>query len=177
MPAAKPPAAKRRNRKRKRRAASSSSSSADSSESDSESQVEPPKPLPPPKIAPSDHESSSESSSESDSSDSDSDVFIPAAASITTTTKTQPQRSPSPPPAQIPSFIPEKTASPNASAAELEVKFRKFWMTAVADGFSGDLDELRKESNLSKSRLEMLVHSLASGTEVFSKDEMEVVLG
>ncbi|KAF8869915.1 hypothetical protein CPB85DRAFT_1356164 [Mucidula mucida] len=159
MPAAKPAAPKRRNRKRKRRAASSLC-----------------QPL---KITPSaDHaSSSSESSSSSSESDSDSDSDVPAvaAASITPKAQPQPQRSPSPPPAQIPSFIPPQKT--DTEPIELEVKFRKFWMAAVADGFSEDLDELRKESNLSKARLEMLVHSLAAGTDGFSKDEMEVVLG
>jgi hypothetical protein len=65
-------------------------------------------------------------------------------------------------------------------------KFRKFWMTSIADGFKDDLEEIRKEPNLGSSRLSMLIDSLASGADVFSSssqpgggnaiNEMEVVL-
>jgi len=68
----------------------------------------------------------------------------------------------------------------------LKEKFRKFWMTSVADGFKDDLEEIRKEPNLGTSRLSLLINSLASGADVFTSasrpgdpqaiNEMEVVL-
>jgi len=59
-------------------------------------------------------------------------------------------------------------------------------MSAVAEGFGDDLEEIRKEPNLGTSRLALLVDSLASGADVFTSrggqgedeiNEMEVVLG
>jgi len=84
---------------------------------------------------------------------------------------------------------------------QLKDKFRQFWMSAIADGFKDDLEEIRKvsvamiclwelsnaqfsfqEPNLGPSRLALLIDSLAAGTEVFSSNddttinEMDVVL-
>jgi len=62
----------------------------------------------------------------------------------------------------------------------------KFWMSSVADAFKDDLEEIRKEPNMTTSRLSLLIDSLASGADVFSStmpsretamNEMEVVLG
>jgi len=56
-------------------------------------------------------------------------------------------------------------------------------MSAVADGFKDDLEEIRKEPNLGASRLALLIDSLAAGAEVFALsnddstiNEMDVVL-
>jgi len=61
-------------------------------------------------------------------------------------------------------------------------------MASVADAFKSDLEEIRKEPSMSKSRLAILIDSLASGADVFASsstlatssddqiDEMEVVL-
>jgi ribosome assembly protein 3 len=84
---------------------------------------------------------------------------------------------------------------------QLKDKFRQFWMSAIADGFKDDLEEIRKvcvamiylwelsnaqfsfqEPNLGSSRLALLIDSLAAGAEVFSSNddttinEMDVVL-
>lgn len=80
----------------------------------------------------------------------------------------------------------------------MKEKFRKFWMTSVAEGFRDDLEELRKvltlltlislllmlpqESNLGTGRLALLIDSLASGAEIFSSSkhgddtEMDIVM-
>lgn len=56
-------------------------------------------------------------------------------------------------------------------------------MSAIADGFKDDLEEIRKEPNLGPSRLALLIDSLAAGADVFSSstddttiNEMDVVL-
>ncbi|KAF9446801.1 hypothetical protein P691DRAFT_159661 [Macrolepiota fuliginosa MF-IS2] len=197
MPPAKAakPAARKRTRKRKRRAASSSSSSSSSDSSSSEDES-------PSKIIrtvtkvtkPVEESSESESDSESsDSSSSESEASIPPSTSRATAVKpAAPQKSaklrrspsPSPPPAEIPSFLPSRD-DPNAEEKEkqLKEKFRKFWMSSVADGFRDDLEEIRKEPNLGPGRLALLIDSLASGAEVFSLKtddgvtEMDVVMG
>ncbi|KAJ7595075.1 hypothetical protein C8J56DRAFT_1044781 [Mycena floridula] len=180
-----PAAPRKRNRKRKRRAASASSSSSSSDSSSSEDEA-------PAVVVPAkDASSESSSSSSSDSSDSDSDSDVPKPKHVPEM-KAQPaarRASPSPPPAEIsiPSFLPS-TKSPEhpAKEQEMKAKFRKFWMASLADGFSEDLEEVRKlEPNLTKSRLALLIESLASGSDVFSTssavdgnniDEMDVVL-
>jgi len=59
-------------------------------------------------------------------------------------------------------------------------------MASVADGFADDLNEIRKEPNLTPSRLALLIDSLASGADVYATssgpsgkklDEMEIILG
>ncbi|KAF4574369.1 hypothetical protein EYR36_005703 [Pleurotus pulmonarius] len=134
--------------------------------------------------------SSSSSSSESDSEDSDAPQRVesskqtPGKAQI----KQLPlqERSPSPQPVPIPSFLPSQTEAAEAAEQEkvLKERFRRFWMSSIADGFKDDLEEIRKEPNLDKSRLALLIDSLASGAEVYSSslkdgkdiNEMEVVL-
>jgi len=57
-------------------------------------------------------------------------------------------------------------------------------MASVADAFGDDLEQIRKEPNMTKSRLALLIDSLASGGEGFSShagengelNEMDVVL-
>ncbi|KAG9219571.1 hypothetical protein CCMSSC00406_0008222 [Pleurotus cornucopiae] len=188
-----PPPAKpirKRNRKRKRRAASSSSSS-DSNSSDSES-ASPHKQAP--VVATQAHasEPSSSSSSSSESDSDDSDVPQRVEPSKETPGKvhikqipTQ-ERSPSPQPVPIPSFLPSQAEAAEAVEQEkvLKERFRRFWMSSIADAFKDDLEEIRKEPNLDKSRLALLIDSLASGAEVYSSslkdgkdiNEMEVVL-
>jgi len=41
-------------------------------------------------------------------------------------------------------------------------------MASVADAFADDLNEIRKEPNLTSSRLALLVDSLASGADVYT---------
>ncbi|OCH87664.1 hypothetical protein OBBRIDRAFT_137503 [Obba rivulosa] len=92
------------------------------------------------------------------------------------------RRSPTPPPAQIPSFLAPEGAPDDSAPNEraLKERFRQFWMSSVVDAFADDLEEIRKEPNLTPSRLSLLIDSLASGAEVFSGaggvGEMEVVL-
>ncbi|KDQ65162.1 hypothetical protein JAAARDRAFT_53058 [Jaapia argillacea MUCL 33604] len=195
-PPSKPPTARKRNRKRRRRAASSSSSSSSSSSDASSDEASSKRPVPVKQVIRPSPESSDSSSS---SSESDSDEETPArpqnvseSAPVTDQTRGKPnarRRSPSasPPPATIPSFIPDKEdiltgpTSPNEQV--LKERFRKFWMASVADGFRDDLEEIRKEPNMTTSRLALLIDSLASGADVFASseemretNEMEVVL-
>jgi hypothetical protein len=101
--------------------------------------------------------------------------------------KTRPERSrspsmsPSPPPSAIPPFLPNsKDATYAAKQAEMKDRFRTFWMSSIAGGFRDDLDRIRQEPNMNKTRLTMLIDSLASGADVFQSesgvDEMELVL-
>ncbi len=165
---------RKRNRKRKRRnvSISSSSESSDSSDSSSDEQVVkmPTKTSKAPPL----HESSSSSSSSSEDESSESehdeshsarkfqstssqaaapsnaqDEILPP-ASGSTNLHTRP---PSPPPLRnvpAPQLIPQRDAAGNLSSAdsekdkELKDKFRKFWMSSIADAFSDDLNEIRK---------------------------------
>jgi len=79
------------------------------------------------------------------------------------------------------------TEEEQAKDAALREKFKKFWMASVADAFQKDLDQLRKEPNMTTDRLSLLIDSLASGADVFTNpsslpprqatEEMELVLG
>jgi len=96
--------------------------------------------------------------------------------------------SPSPPPPVIPSIIPTTviTEDQRAQDAALKDKFKKFWMLSVADAFQGDLEQLRKEPNMNTNRLSLLIDSLASGADVYTRsssitpqqvaEEMKLVL-
>ena len=148
-PGANPKTQKKRTRKRKRRVASSSSESDSDSDSSSSSSGPSAPPArreatskPPPAPAPaSSSSSSSESDSDSSSDDSDSDAAAPAPAAAPAAARDQQRaRSPSPAPAAqpIPPFDPAQ------DDAALRARFRKFWMSSVADAFQGDLEELRK---------------------------------
>ncbi|TBU29114.1 hypothetical protein BD311DRAFT_787978 [Dichomitus squalens] len=191
---AKPPAARKRMRKRKRRAVSSSeSSSSDDSSSDSEAPQQAVirvsvKGTKKPEPEPSDPSSSS---SDSDTED-DSDVEPAPELSPEGVSEAAPQKparrslSPTPPPSSIHPFLPPKSAAEDRQDEQvLKERFRKFWMASVADAFKDDLEEIRKEPNLTASRLAMLIDSLAGGGDVFtssrvgpdsSMTEMEIVL-
>ncbi|KAH9968052.1 ribosome-assembly protein 3-domain-containing protein [Russula dissimulans] len=198
-------APRKRNRKRKRRLASSSSSSPSSSSdssSDETSTKTPVRKAPLKKQAtPSSvEEPSSPSSSSSSSSDSDNDDVPFANAPVappTSSAKPLPpdsepatarrrrSPSPSPPPADAPPFLPPEGSSNRAQDEQaLRDRFRQFWMASVADAFGDDLEQIRKEPDMTKSRLALLIDSLASGGEVFSShvredgglNEMDVVL-
>lgn len=145
--------ARKRVRKRKRRAVSSSSSSLSSDSSSSEGESPPkivgsiPK-VPQPAQDSSDSDDESEASESSSSTDSSTiSLTQKPAAQLAAPEPSKPRRSPSPSPplAEIPSFLPEK-GHPSAEEKERELKgrFRKFWMTSVAEGFGDDLEELRK---------------------------------
>jgi len=159
-PPAPKPVARKRNRKRKRRAASSSSSSSsDDSSSDESTQSSPQKLAPIPTKQP---ESDTSSSSESASSDSDSESDDDDAG--TSMVKEQVQSnglkvphekdaprprslSPSLPSAEIPSFLPpDPSTDDGAREQAMKDKFRKFWMSSLAEGFKEDLEEIRKVS-------------------------------
>ncbi|KAI4524815.1 hypothetical protein K525DRAFT_291507 [Schizophyllum commune Loenen D] len=118
-----------------------------------------------------DSSSSSESESDSDSSSAAEDAPAQAASGVPRPAASASRRSPSPPlpSTEIPSFLPDKSA-PNAQEKEQELrdKFRKFWMSAVVDGFKDDLEEIRKEPNLNTPKLSLLIDSLASGADVFA---------
>ena len=156
MPPAKStnPAPRKRTRKRKRRAISSSSSSSSSESSSSEEEKSSPETVrkvpetPKPAVT-----SESESDSDSDTSDSSSSIVeplkdgLPEPGPIPLQKPSKLHRSPSssPPPAKIPSFLPPQgDASAEEKEKEMKDKFRKFWMSSVADGFQDDLEELRK---------------------------------
>ncbi|KAF8607489.1 hypothetical protein BDV93DRAFT_552332 [Ceratobasidium sp. AG-I] len=177
--------ARKRNRKRKRRAASSASSSSSSSSSEGETaHVTIPAPTAVARIVVQDG-SDSDSDSDSDSSSSASSsaasgsakpmsgiqpgmIASPSAYTSTKPKRRRDSRSPSPPPTDIPSFLPAPgTEGAQQKEEELKARFRKFWMTSIADGFRNDLEELHKEPNLTESRLSLLIDSLASGADVF----------
>lgn len=116
-------------------------------------------------------------------------------------------RSPSPVPASIPSFLPTKPdgSVDTENERQLKDRFRKFWMQSVADAFQEDLVQIHKvwcrvpelkilahsstptqEPGMNKSRLAMLVDSLASGADAFTSNsfsetrgvnEMDAVMG
>ncbi|TFK64175.1 hypothetical protein BDN72DRAFT_889649 [Pluteus cervinus] len=183
MPPVKPPAPRKRNRKRKRRVASSDSSSSSedsaSSASDNESKI-PQKPALPTAQQTASKSDDSESESSSDSSDSESDEWaeplrtLPG-KNVAKQAQTAPvhRHSPSPPPqsVELPSFLPTGGEDDPQREQLMKEKFRKFWLSAVADGFKDDLEEIRKEPNLSTSRLGLLIDSLAAGADVFTSSE------
>lgn len=176
MPPAKPAAPRRRNRKRKRRAVStdSSSSSSDTSSSEGES---PQKPIPTPaavvNVSDEDDDDDTDSSLDSDSSESEVDMGNAALtpgrapgtnAKVASASTVKPQkaplirRSPSPSikPVEMPTFLPSKEDKPDPKQELLmKEKFRKFWLSAVADGFKDDLEEIRKVHN-SKFKMRIL---------------------
>jgi ribosome assembly protein 3 len=149
----KPPATQRkRNRKRKRRAASTSSSSDPSSSSSSEDEA----PKTTTKIVPivpslSQPRLESDSSSDSESSSDDTTAEIQRgrqANNVTPKTPRQFSPSPSPPSAALPSFLPSESTEDDLGSKEkeLQIRFRQFWMSSVADGFKEDLEAIRKVS-------------------------------
>ncbi|EUC66583.1 ribosome-assembly protein [Rhizoctonia solani AG-3 Rhs1AP] len=172
---------RKRNRKRKRRAASSSSSASSSASSSSEDEspqvttISVSGPAATPKVIVRQDDSDSESDSDdSASSTSSSSVrstsprVAVAPESIPKPKRRRDSHSPSPPPTDLPSFLPPAgTENARKREEELKVRFRKFWMASVADGFRADLEELHKEPNLTESRLSLLIDSLASGADVF----------
>ncbi|KAF8273549.1 hypothetical protein EI94DRAFT_1826002 [Lactarius quietus] len=201
MPPTKPPAPRKRNRKRKRRLASSSSPSSSSSSSSSSDEAPnkstvkkaPLKKQAAPSSVEEPSSPSSSSSSSPSSSDSEDDSLHESSALPTVSqapfVKSQGAKarspSPSPPPVDLPPFLPPAGSSNRAEEEQaLRDRFRQFWMASVADAFSDDLEQIRKEPNMTKSRLALLIDSLASGSEVFSShagergetNEMEVVL-
>jgi ribosome assembly protein 3 len=165
---------KRRNRKRKRRqAASSSSSSSSSSESGSEDekpanvvaiekQVPPVQKEPSPdSTATSDSSESSNSSSESEeSSEDDEDEEKDEGEdeemkSPKPTKRKYPSRSPSPRNSDLPMSLPMNptTKQEKLKDAEMKERFRKYWMSSVAEGFKDELEQLQKVFNICKSFL------------------------
>ena len=162
-----PPTQRKRNRKRKRRAASTSSSS-DSSisySSEDEALKTTTKIVPiVPSLSQAQLESDSSSDSESSSSDGTTTEILRGRQPKNVTPKTPRQfsLSPSPPSAALPSFLPSENAEDDAGSKEKELlnRFRQFWMTAVADGFKEDLEEIRKVScyfRLDKNAYTMLL--------------------
>ncbi|KAF9263753.1 hypothetical protein L218DRAFT_972829 [Marasmius fiardii PR-910] len=205
-PAAKPTVPRKRNRKRKRRADFSSSSSSSSSSSDSDSGDDQAgvatitrKVTTTQQKPESDDSDPSSSSAETSSEDSDSEEDTrkgPEVGSKATEGPTLPtdapkrarSTSPPPPSTAIPSFLGPRDPGENPETTvqreqELKDKFRKFWMSAVADGFKDDLEEIRKEPNLTTSKLSLLIESLASGADLFSStdkdgvNEMKMLVG
>ncbi|KAG2137136.1 uncharacterized protein EDB93DRAFT_1091317 [Suillus bovinus] len=89
--------------------------------------------------------------------------------------------------AEIPSFLPPNlSAGYEAREKAMKDKFRMFWMSSLAEGFSEDLEEIRKEPNLGPSKLALLIDSLAAGADVFTSsasangtdmNEVDVVMG
>lgn len=203
--------ARKRNRKRKRRVASSSESSSSSEDGSSGSEGEESttvklktQVLAKPIV--SEDSSSSESSgseSESDSSSDNSsdeksirheddvemiDPSVPPTGRPAEQGKVMYSRSPSPTPPPVPSFLPTKPDGSTDTESEqaLKDRFRTFWMQSVAGAFQDDLMQIHKEPGMNKSRLAMLVDSLASGADAFTSssvsetrdvDEMDVLMG
>ncbi|KAF8518907.1 hypothetical protein JB92DRAFT_2901160 [Gautieria morchelliformis] len=192
------PRLRKRNRKRKRRnVSSSSSSSSSSSEDDGPSVVPAPSKAPPAATA----DKSGSESDTSSSSSSASSTSLTSSVRIAEPTKKsaasgpsdppprrQPSRSPFPPDTTLPALLPADPATDAGKGKEqaLKAKFREFWMASIADGFKDDLEQIRKEPNMTTSRLGLLIDALASGADVFSSvaqpvsgnevNEMEVVL-
>jgi len=195
--APRPAAQRKRTRKRKRRNVSDSDSS-DSDSSDATSAVDdqPSKAVSTVPAAP-EPEGSSDSSS-ADSSDSDSDLESRGASEVNSRTKQDLSSTRNPaarepsasftPPVPAPSiFATNAKGSGNNDEEQrlLKERFRGFWMTSMVDAFRDDLDEIRKESNMTTSRLELLIESLAAGADIYSSsaepaandvNEMEVIL-
>ncbi|KAI9509099.1 hypothetical protein F5148DRAFT_1190343 [Russula earlei] len=203
MSTAKPPAPRKRNGKRKRRLASPSPSSSPSSDSSDSSSDEASRKAPLQRVplikkqatpSPSSADESSPSPSLSSSSDSENDdaphvVGAPSSHVATSpnnarrfsdpeppaATGRRPPPSPSPPPAADapPFLLPEGSSDRGQEEQALRNRSRQFWMASI-----------RQESNMTKSRLALLIDSLASGGEVFSShadkdgdlNEMDVVL-
>ncbi|EJD42464.1 hypothetical protein AURDEDRAFT_145757 [Auricularia subglabra TFB-10046 SS5] len=168
------PPARKRVRKRKRRQASSSEDSSSSSSSDSEPGSVQRKTAPAAAAVAARAKEATPSSSSSSSSDSssESESETEAAPVKPAASRKQPSRSPSPVSAEIPPF--------QADNEQLKDRFRQFWMGSVADAFKDDLEQIRKEPNLTTSRLAILIDSLGEGAKVFSTssdvDEMQLVL-
>ncbi|KAG7098283.1 hypothetical protein E1B28_000246 [Marasmius oreades] len=198
--AGKPSVPRKRNRKRKRRADFSSSSSSSSSESDDSDSEPAGVATITRKVITTQQESengvSDSSGPESSSEDSDPEEIPQAGLKASREGPSAPtdehtrarSTSPPPPSTAIPSFLAPKHPDESAGATaqreqEMKEKFRKFWMSAVADGFRDDLEEIRKEPNLTTSKLSLLIESLASGADLFSStdkngvNEMEMLLG
>ncbi|KZS88997.1 hypothetical protein SISNIDRAFT_417367 [Sistotremastrum niveocremeum HHB9708] len=184
---------KKRIRKRKRRnevSSSSSSSSSSSDDSSDENTTVAPKAVAAASAVNDDSSDSESSSSSSSSSSSDDEAeSTPPKSKVSEISKPSKKMrsslSPSPPPHEIPSFLPQQgTAAEKLNKEkELKEKFRKFWMASLVDGFADDLDKIRKEPDITKSRLALLIDSLASGAEVFNSSnsatnvhEMELAL-
>ena len=139
----KPTTTRKRNRKRQRRAASSSSSDDDSSSDSDASQVQtaskaPPSIRLPPQAPSSDEEDISSSGNESSEDDF---VHHEVAHQQPQTSADPPRRSPSPDPRPCP--VSPFPGNPQVEEL-LRQRFRKFWMSSVADAFSDDLGEIRK---------------------------------
>ncbi|KAJ1308849.1 hypothetical protein OPQ81_004537 [Rhizoctonia solani] len=165
---------RKRNRKRKRRAASSSSSSSSSSASSSSEDESPQATTIPVSSAAVTARVVTQRGHSDPDSDSDSDSASDSDSSASSESSRSPKRrrgdshSPSPPPTDLPPVLPTPgTENARQREEELKVRFRKFWMASVADGFRADLEELHKEPNLTESRLSLLIDSLASGADVF----------
>ncbi|EJU05970.1 hypothetical protein DACRYDRAFT_12791 [Dacryopinax primogenitus] len=194
-------AKKKRTRRRKRREVSDSSSSDDSASESEDVPVPKTNPAPPVKVPQPAEESEDDTESDDDES-SDEDVVGPTAPhgdmemapahepseAAPRPHKRIPSRSPSPPAPALPPFLPTAKDVREEKEKQLKDRFRKYWMTSLADAFADDLDEIRKEQSMTKSRLDMLIDSLASGADVFSSsldessrqrtnEEMELVLG
>jgi len=186
--------ARKRNRKRKRRTASSSSSSESSSsgsENGGPTAVKLKTQVPTKPAVSEDSPSSSESSSDESIHREDEemiDASVPPTKQPDKRERVVYSRSPSPVPASVPSFLPTKPDGSVDTETEQQLKdrFRKFWMQSVADAFQDDLAQIHKEPGMNKSRLAVLVDSLASGADVFTSNspsetrgvnEMDVVMG
>jgi len=137
----------------------------------------------------SESESDSESSSDHHEDDVEMvDASVPPAGQSDKRERVVYSRSPSPVPTSVPSFLPTKPdgSVDIESERRLKDRFRKFWMQSVADAFQDDLAQIHKEPGMNKSRLAMLVDSLASGADTFTSNsfsetrgvnEMEAVMG
>ncbi|GJJ07817.1 hypothetical protein Clacol_002022 [Clathrus columnatus] len=79
-------------------------------------------------------------------------------------------------------MFPPSTSGPSEKEKELKEKFKKFWMSSIAGAFKDELEEIRKEPNLTTPRLSLLIDALASGADVYAStgepalNEMEIVL-
>ncbi|KAG8903077.1 hypothetical protein FRB99_003783 [Tulasnella sp. 403] len=201
--------AKRNRRKRKRKVVSESSSSSSSSSSSEDEQ--PPQIGTPPATKQTTSSIQSASSSSS-SSDSDSDAPAPretTARGPSTTTKPVTtgsgnddglihhdeelsSRSPSPE-AELPTLLSPKTDGSNKVREEkerlLKERFRKLYMSTLAEEFKDDLNKIRNEPDLTQSRLAMLIDALGVAADGFTSsagqnedgnpndvNEMELVL-
>ncbi|EJC97991.1 uncharacterized protein FOMMEDRAFT_171371 [Fomitiporia mediterranea MF3/22] len=186
---------KRRNVSSSSSSSEISDSSSSSSDSENENENEPSTvkiPQKPPAkavVASKESSSSSESSADSDS-DSDSSIpfrkppaatetqstlaepdgetaapHVPPVSSSTTTQKHT--RALSPPPLKN---VPEPSILDGDKAHEeaLRARFRQFWLGSVADAFADDLNEIRKEPNLTPARLSLLIDSLAAGADIYT---------
>ncbi|GAA98902.1 uncharacterized protein L969DRAFT_95580 [Mixia osmundae IAM 14324] len=188
----------KRKRQRKRRAASLSSLSSSSSEGSADESSAKPAAVTdgPAESESSGEESTASSATLSDSSEDESERSVPAAVIAQDPARAErakrgyslsPPRSPSPPywgtgldrdghpllwghvPGDVDREAKDLTEQEKKDQADY-LRLREFYMTELVTRFGNELDTIRKEPDLTESRLRTMITSLASGVDLFTSD-------